>query len=494
MMEYQKNGSTEEIMKMDMEYERKTTFTKGHLCSRKTAIFVLLGTVCIIILMIMTSVILFHQQRTFSELESLMNVHSSNQTSVKPDLQITVQVKNIETLISNLASSLSSISSKQEENQQKMESLSSSVSEMKSSVSDLSSSVSSLSSQLSVIIQDDSQTEVKSLMNNLSSAVSALTAKLNDAVNKQDQKQTETERSLDILKSSIQTDQQNKQRDFDSLSSSMSDLKSSVSDLTSSVASLSSQLSVTMQQQDMKSLIDSLNSAVSNLTSKLNDAVNKQVQKQTETERSLDSLKSSIQTDQQNKQRDFESLSSSLSVLKSSVSDLTSSVASLSSKQQTSEERIMNALKDLRSNTSNKTADVPVTCKSGWISYKSSCFLFSSNKLNWTQARDYCKTQDALLLKIQDDDGEWAFLNHRTIPTSYWVGLTDQTTGQWRWADDTPYTMNTERWDPGQPDDWTNHGLGEEGEDCGQISYTGKLNDCHCSMKLKYICRVQILN
>ncbi|XP_048042803.1 C-type lectin domain family 10 member A isoform X3 [Megalobrama amblycephala] len=464
MMEYQKNGSTEEIMKMDMEYERKTTFTKGHLCSRKTAIFVLLGTVCIIILMIMTSVILFHQQRTFSELESLMNVHSSNQTSVKPDLQITeVQVKNIETLISNLASSLSSISSKQEENQQKMESLSSSVSEMKSSVSDLSSSVSSLSSQLSVIIQDDSQTEVKSLMNNLSSAVSALTAKLNDAVNKQDQKQTETERSLDILKSSIQTDQQNKQRDF-------------------------------VQQQDMKSLIDSLNSAVSNLTSKLNDAVNKQVQKQTETERSLDSLKSSIQTDQQNKQRDFESLSSSLSVLKSSVSDLTSSVASLSSKQQTSEERIMNALKDLRSNTSNKTADVPVTCKSGWISYKSSCFLFSSNKLNWTQARDYCKTQDALLLKIQDDDGEWAFLNHRTIPTSYWVGLTDQTTGQWRWADDTPYTMNTERWDPGQPDDWTNHGLGEEGEDCGQISYTGKLNDCHCSMKLKYICRVQILN
>ncbi len=24
----------------------------------------------------------------------------------------------------------------------------------------------------------------------------------------------------------------------------------------------------------------------------------------------------------------------------------------------------------------------------------------------------------------------------------YWIGLTDQNTGQWRWADDTPYTMN----------------------------------------------------
>ncbi|XP_048045824.1 cerebellin-2-like isoform X2 [Megalobrama amblycephala] len=82
-----------------------------------------------------------------------------------------------------------------------------------------------------------------------------------------------------------------------------------------------------------KNVMNSLSSAVL----VLNDAVNKQDQKQTETERLLDSLKSSIQTDQQNKQRDFESLSSSLGALKSSVSDLTSSVASLSSKQQTSE-------------------------------------------------------------------------------------------------------------------------------------------------------------
>ncbi|XP_077078105.1 uncharacterized protein LOC143731258 [Siphateles boraxobius] len=390
MMVYQKTDDCEEIMKMDMEYERKTTFSKGRPCNRKTGIFVLLGTVCMIIFLIMTSVIFFHQQRTFSVLESWMNIHSSNQTSFKS------QEKNIETLMTNLASSLSSITSKQEENQQKLE----------------------------------------------------------------------------------------------SLSSSMSILKSSVSDLTSSVASLSSQLSVTMRQQDMKSLTDSLNSAVSTLTSKLTDAVKTQDQKQTDTERSLDSLKSSIQSDQQNKQRDFESLSSSLSVLKSSVSDLTSSVASLSSKQQISEERVMNALKDLQSNMRNKTADVPVTCKSGWISYKSSCFLFSNNKLSWTEARDYCKAQGTLLLKIEEDDEEWAFLNKHTIPEHYWVGLTDQNTGQWRWADDTPYTMNKERWHPGQPDDWKEHGLGDEGEDCGHFRNNGKLNDSHCSSKMRFICRV----
>ncbi|CAM4546877.1 unnamed protein product [Leuciscus chuanchicus] len=306
MMVYQKTESSEEFMKMDIEYERKTTFSKG--CSRKTGIFVLLGTIMII----MTFVIFCHQQRTFSVLENWMNIHSSNQTSVNTDLQITVQEKNIETLMTNLASSLSSITSKLEENQQKLERQ-----------------------------QGLSHTEVKSLMNSLSLAVSALTSKLNDA----------------------------------------------------------------------------------------------------------------------------ESLSRSLSVLKSSVSDLTSSVASLSSKQQISEERVMNALKELKSNMKYKKADVPVTCKSAWILYKSSCFLFSNNKLNWAEARDYCKAQGALLLKIEEDEEEWEFLNNHTIPEHYWVGLTDQNTGQWRWADDTPYTMNKERWAPGQPDDWEGHGLGEKGED-----------------------------
>ncbi|KAK9973959.1 hypothetical protein ABG768_022072 [Culter alburnus] len=222
---------------------------------------------------------------------------------------------------------------------------------------------------------------------------------------------------------------------------------------------------------EVKNLMNSLSSAVS----ALNDAVLNtnpffsQLTSRTRNKlKQNDCWKSSIQTDQQNKQRDFESLSSSLSALKSSVSDLTSSVASLSSKQQTS--------------------DAPVTCKSGWISYKSSCFFFSSNALNWTEARDYCKAQGALLLKIQDDDREWAFLNHHTIPTSYWVGLTDQTTDQWRWVDDTPYTMNKERWNPGQPDDWK---LGEEREDCGVITNTGKLNDGHCYIKFRFICRVQ---
>ncbi|KAK7163921.1 hypothetical protein R3I94_002591 [Phoxinus phoxinus] len=299
MMVYQKIDSCEEIVKMDMEYERKTTFSKGR--SRKTGIFVLLGTVCMIIFIIMTSVILFHQQRTFSVLESWMDIHSSNQTSAKP------QEKNIETLMTNLASS---ITSKQEENQQKLERQ-----------------------------QGLSHTEVKSLMNSLSSAVSALTSELSDAAG-----------------------------------TSSSD---------------------------------------------------------------LEKLKSSIQ------------------VLYYKLSYL-----------------------------------FPAGCtETEWMPNGRSSYLFSADRKNWTQAKHYCEEQGALLLKIEDGSkNEWQFITSFAYPRAYWVGLTDQNTGEWRWADETPYTMNKAQWRPGQPDDWTEHGLGEEGEDCAHIASDRVFNDIHCSSKLKYIC------
>ncbi|XP_050956719.1 asialoglycoprotein receptor 1-like [Labeo rohita] len=127
-----------------------------------------------------------------------------------------------------------------------------------------------------------------------------------------------------------------------------------------------------------------------------------------------------------------------------------------------------------------------------WIPFSNSCYLFSRNILNWTEAKDYCAKQGALLLKIEDaSEKEWKFVTNMARPQQYWIGLTDQNTGQWRWADDTPYTMNKVQWVPGQPDNWTGHGLGEEGEDCGHLTVYGLLNDAHCSYKIKYICKMK---
>ncbi|MEQ2212276.1 hypothetical protein XENOCAPTIV_028525 [Xenoophorus captivus] len=45
------------------------------------------------------------------------------------------------------------------------------------------------------------------------------------------------------------------------------------------------------------------------------------------------------------------------------------------------------------------------------------------------------------------------------------------------------------RWKPGQPDSWTGHGLGAGDEDCAHIHNDGRLNDLHCSTRLRYICQ-----
>ncbi|XP_068077452.2 asialoglycoprotein receptor 2 [Danio rerio] len=129
---------------------------------------------------------------------------------------------------------------------------------------------------------------------------------------------------------------------------------------------------------------------------------------------------------------------------------------------------------------------------SAWVPFGNSCYLFSRDKMNWTEAKDYCEEKGAWLLKIEDDsEDEWQFVTDFANPTHYWIGLTDQNTGQWRWADGTNYTMNKEHWGPGQPDEWTEHSLGEEGEDCAEITYESLLNDLHCSSKIKFICEMK---
>ncbi|XP_072548736.1 C-type lectin domain family 10 member A-like, partial [Salminus brasiliensis] len=131
-----------------------------------------------------------------------------------------------------------------------------------------------------------------------------------------------------------------------------------------------------------------------------------------------------------------------------------------------------------------------LSCKSGWTLFGSRCYFFSRNELNWHEARDYCRAQNSFLLTVESKE-ELGLVLTKTFMAYYWVGLTDENTGQWRWDDGTPYTMNKNDWNPGQPDDWKNHGLGEEGEDCAHILENGRLNDAHCSIQHKYICKAK---
>ncbi|KAM8899697.1 asialoglycoprotein receptor 1 isoform 1-T1 [Spinachia spinachia] len=134
----------------------------------------------------------------------------------------------------------------------------------------------------------------------------------------------------------------------------------------------------------------------------------------------------------------------------------------------------------------NNTADG--CCPMGWDIFRSNCYFLSKTVLSWNDARDWCNGhQSHLVILIHDE--EWDFVTQYVTGVSYWIGLTDERTGDWEWVNQTPYVMNRRRWSPGQPDSWTNHNLGPGDEDCAHILSNGRLNDLHCSSRLRFVCQ-----
>ncbi|KAJ8387403.1 hypothetical protein AAFF_G00156410 [Aldrovandia affinis] len=130
-------------------------------------------------------------------------------------------------------------------------------------------------------------------------------------------------------------------------------------------------------------------------------------------------------------------------------------------------------------------------CPIDWQYYASSCYFFSNEGMSWDSARDYCSSMSSSLVILKDEE-KWSWVTKRTMPLYYWIGLTDERTGEWEWADGTRYHMNRRQWRPGQPDDWTMHGLGG-GEDCAHLHEDGKLNDDHCSRSYRFVCEASVM-
>ncbi|KAM9414430.1 asialoglycoprotein receptor 2-like isoform 2-T2 [Pholidichthys leucotaenia] len=127
-------------------------------------------------------------------------------------------------------------------------------------------------------------------------------------------------------------------------------------------------------------------------------------------------------------------------------------------------------------------------CPLEWDPFGSSCYFFSKTALSWNDARDWCNGHESHLVIILTDD-DWNFVTRHTRGVFHWVGLTDGRTGSWEWVNRTPYVMDRRRWRPGQPDAWTSHGLGPGDEDCAHLHSDGRLNDLHCSSRLRYVCQ-----
>uniref|UniRef100_A0A3Q3LRK5 Asialoglycoprotein receptor 1-like n=1 Tax=Mastacembelus armatus TaxID=205130 RepID=A0A3Q3LRK5_9TELE len=117
-------------------------------------------------------------------------------------------------------------------------------------------------------------------------------------------------------------------------------------------------------------------------------------------------------------------------------------------------------------------------CPLGWEAFGSSCYFYSKMSLTWHEAKDWCNGHESHLVILLTDE-DWDFVTQHTMGAFHWVGLTDERTGKWEWVNETPYIMNRRRWKPGQPDNWTGHGLGAGTEDCAHLHHDGRLNDLH---------------
>ncbi|XP_037389164.1 C-type lectin domain family 4 member F-like isoform X1 [Pygocentrus nattereri] len=428
----------------------------GHSASRKDRVhgklsFILLacGVLVISVLFVMIFVIFDFQERKFAELERSVMSHNSSLNTIHSELKGKLpdtgpqmkMLSDVQTSVNNLGSLLGSLSSKQQDGAGQ---------------------------------QDGQCRELKGVLEHLNTSLTELTAKLQDTVTRQDVKLTEIGDSLTAVNSllaSLESEQQKRAQDSDQrVMAALSEIKAKVE---------SSSKAAEESKNGTLTEVVKLSSSVESLSSKLQSTDQKVMA-------TLSNMKTKLESSGKIAVFAQESQNRTLA----EVVKLSSSVESLSSKLQSTDQKVMAALSEMKAKleSCSKTAEGGSTCKPGWTPQGCKCYFFSTDKLNWHQARDYCRSQSASLLKLETKD-EWVFVTARTTLQHYWVGLTDEDTGQWRWTDGTPYVMNKDDWEVGQPDDWKNHGLGEEGEDCGHLKAAGKFNDAHCSNSMKYICK-----
>ncbi|XP_071338322.1 asialoglycoprotein receptor-like 1 isoform X2 [Trachinotus anak] len=132
--------------------------------------------------------------------------------------------------------------------------------------------------------------------------------------------------------------------------------------------------------------------------------------------------------------------------------------------------------------TVQKLTAVRGTCRDGWISYQSSCYLLSTTAVPWSIAEEQCQTHSRHLLVLNNVEELDYISGVVEIEYNYWIGLVElQEEGQWSF------------WDNGQPD---NCGQEENGEDCGQLRASKSRirrmwNDANCVLKYHYICETE---
>ncbi|XP_058261118.1 hepatic lectin-like [Hemibagrus wyckioides] len=134
-------------------------------------------------------------------------------------------------------------------------------------------------------------------------------------------------------------------------------------------------------------------------------------------------------------------------------------------------------------------------CEEGWKTLGLKCYYFSTDKLNWTQSRDYCVEKGGHLVIITSQtEQEFVVLQ---IRETHWIGLNDlETEGQWMWVNNQSLNeTGVTFWyrSPqgiSEPDNWKAED--PTGENCTalghEVGITDKWFDASCRKLKQFIC------
>ncbi|XP_003796511.1 C-type lectin domain family 4 member D [Otolemur garnettii] len=125
-------------------------------------------------------------------------------------------------------------------------------------------------------------------------------------------------------------------------------------------------------------------------------------------------------------------------------------------------------------------------CPVGWRAFQSHCYLPLNDNNMWAESERNCSGMGAHLVTISTEAEENFVIQFLDRRFSYFLGLTDENTeGQWRWVDQTPFNQHMVFWHKNEPNNY-------EEENCAVLVYADdkwSWNDISCNYERGRICK-----
>ncbi|KAI4878128.1 hypothetical protein NFI96_011075, partial [Prochilodus magdalenae] len=125
-------------------------------------------------------------------------------------------------------------------------------------------------------------------------------------------------------------------------------------------------------------------------------------------------------------------------------------------------------------------------CPPGWVTYSRRCFKYVQQALAWVSAENHCKSLDANLVSIHNEN-EYQLVKaliraHDSAENPTWIGLSDcQEKMMWIWSDGTTFTYSN--WNQKEPNF-------SDGECCVHMNWADEKNwnDIPCTLNYPFVC------